>query len=223
MSAIMSALKCGRKRKRGFNNSSNVIEFDVDKFRIIISDTLALFPNSSVPNWSLKNEWVEFSKLYFSSSRPKLYYIRSSYHFFNKNRKSILRGLQQDNNKSRPENDTTMTTNIVTTLTSNDVIIDGITGVSQTDDRVADGSSSAIATKSDSILNFSDTMLDGITDVSQTDDKVGDGSDGTDGTYGSAMATKSDVILTSSDLILDVQHSDVRNQKVSEGNGDFIY
>ena len=54
-----------RRRKGEFNNNNNVVDFDVDKFRMLISETLALFPNSDVPKWSLTKEWVEFSKMYF--------------------------------------------------------------------------------------------------------------------------------------------------------------
>ena len=104
---------------------------------MLISDTLALFANSDVPAWSLTKEWVEFAKMYFSSSRPKEYYIRSSYQFFKKNRESIFTGLQQDKNKARPERYTVMATEFDTDLTSRDVIsVDIITEVNQVDDVV---------------------------------------------------------------------------------------
>ena len=133
----MSTLKRGRKRKGGFNNNNNAVEFEVDKFRTLISDTLALFPNSDVPKWSLTKEWVEFANMYFSSSPPKEYFARSSYQFFKKNRESIFTGLQQDKSKARPENYTVMATEFDTDLTSHDVIsADVTTEVNQVDDVV---------------------------------------------------------------------------------------
>ena len=80
---------------------------------------------------------MKFAKMYFSSSRPKQYYIRNSYQFFKKNRESIFTGLQQDKNKARPGNDTVMATEFDTDLTSRYVISDGvITDVNQVDDIV---------------------------------------------------------------------------------------
>ena len=93
-----------------------------------------MFTNSDVPKWSLTKEWVEFAKMYFSSSRPKEYYIRSSYQFFKNNRESVFPRLQQDKNKARPENYTVMATEFDTDLTSRDVIsADAITEVNQVD------------------------------------------------------------------------------------------
>ena len=123
----MSTLKRGRKRKGGFNNNNNAVDFDVDKFRMIISDTLALFPNSDVPKWLLTMEWVKFEKMYFSSSRPKEYYIRES----------VFPGLQQDKNKARPENYIVMATEFDIDLACRDVIsANVITEVNQVDDVV---------------------------------------------------------------------------------------
>ena len=115
--------------------SSNITKKICDKFRMLISDTLTLFPNSDVPKWSLTKEWVEFANIFFSSSRPREYYIRSSYQFFKNNRKSIFTGIQQDKNKAKPENSTVMATEFDTDLTSRDVIsADVITEVNQVDD-----------------------------------------------------------------------------------------
>ena len=70
----------GRKRKKGFNNEPN---FKLDQMKF--SETLAKFPNSNFSSWSIKNEWVEFSKIYFSSSRPKDKHARVCYNYFRSN------------------------------------------------------------------------------------------------------------------------------------------
>ena len=59
--------------------SSAGITFDLHKYCDSIRHALGLFPGIDVRKWSLKKEWVEFSKTFFVASRPKERYFRSSY------------------------------------------------------------------------------------------------------------------------------------------------
>ena len=86
----MFNLKRGRKAKGVFNSTNDPSDFDVDSFSDIIIQTSSLFPETKAREWSLKKEWVEFSKLLFSTTRPKEKYIRKAYDFFHRNEKQIL-------------------------------------------------------------------------------------------------------------------------------------
>ena len=60
----MSTLKRSRKLAGEFN--SNAVDFDVDKFSLLKSDTLVLFQNSNVPKWPLKKRMGGIRKNVFS-------------------------------------------------------------------------------------------------------------------------------------------------------------
>ena len=79
----MSHCKRGRKPKSAFSSSGDTIE--IERFYRIAFETLAFFPGTNITKWSLKKEWAEFSKLYFSSSRPKEKFIKNAYNFFKRN------------------------------------------------------------------------------------------------------------------------------------------
>ena len=66
----MSNLKRGRPQK-----STDKIVFNVGRF----AETLRRLSSEDFLKWALKNEWVTFSKLYFSCVYPKDRYIRGSY------------------------------------------------------------------------------------------------------------------------------------------------
>ena len=119
----MSTLKRGRKRKGCFNASSEVTNFKMEKFINHVADTSVLFPNSDVQRWSLKTEWREFTKLYFSSSRPKESCVRSSYDFFQKNRDHIIAGFQQGKDIPLFENGCAVTSKSNTALPSQEVYL----------------------------------------------------------------------------------------------------
>ena len=68
--------------KKGYGQPHGKISFDIENF----CDTLANFPGLDIKKWSIKKEWTDFSKLYFSSSRPKAKYIRGAYDYFEKNK-----------------------------------------------------------------------------------------------------------------------------------------
>lgn len=65
--------------------SSDIINFE--RF----CGELRNFPQfEKIEEWSLKSEWTEFSKQYFSSKRPTPKSIKAIYDFFRKNRKDVL-------------------------------------------------------------------------------------------------------------------------------------
>ena len=66
----MSNLKRGRPQK-----STDKIVFNVGSF----AETLRHCSGEEFSKWALKNEWVTFSKRYFSCAYPKDKYIRVSY------------------------------------------------------------------------------------------------------------------------------------------------
>ena len=59
----MSYLKDGRPKKR----FTDKITFDILRF----AETLARFSDEDFSKWSLKKEWVTFSKIYFSCKKNK--------------------------------------------------------------------------------------------------------------------------------------------------------
>ena len=84
----MSHCKRGRKPKSAFSSSGDTIE--IERFCRI-----AFFPGTNITKWSLKKEWAEFSKLYFSSSRPKEKIIKNAYNFFKRDETKILSLVQR--------------------------------------------------------------------------------------------------------------------------------
>ena len=89
----MSHCKRGRKPKSAFSSSGDTI--GIERFCRIAFETLAFFPGTNITKWSLKKEWAEFSKLYFSSSRPKEKFIKNAYNFFKRNETKILSLVQR--------------------------------------------------------------------------------------------------------------------------------
>ena len=91
----MSNLKRGRPQKATDN-----IVFDLGRF----AENLRRFSGEDVSKWSLKNEWVTFSKLYFSCAYPKDWHIRGSYDFFKRNSRELLL-LTKQKSQGNCEND----------------------------------------------------------------------------------------------------------------------
>ena len=54
------------------------------------------FPQEDIVQWSLKKEWIEFSKIYFSSVRPTKRYVKGAYDFFLRNEKAITSMLKRE-------------------------------------------------------------------------------------------------------------------------------
>ena len=86
---MSSVLKRGCKQRKTVGSSAG-ITFDLHKYCDSIRHTLGLCPGIDVRKWSLKKEWVEFSKTFFVASRPKARYIRSSYDYFKQNENIII-------------------------------------------------------------------------------------------------------------------------------------
>ena len=85
----MSNFGPGRGKKVFFTEKAS---FDMIKFTV----TLTKFPSGEdFTTWSLKKEWVAFSKTYFRIPRPKAKYIKGSYDFFRKNSKQLLLVVHQ--------------------------------------------------------------------------------------------------------------------------------
>ena len=94
----MFNLKRRRKAKGAINNSRNdQSAFDAVRFSDLIVQISSLFPENTITEWSRKKEWMEFSKLLFSTARPKEKYIRKAYDFFSE--KSTTNTFKYNSNK----------------------------------------------------------------------------------------------------------------------------
>ena len=92
---MSTSLKRGRKSNKGFKTKHSGINFEIRKFRDVLSETTHLFPNVPIARWSIKREWMEFSKKYFSTLRPKESFVRGSYDFFRANNKLLSDDVNQ--------------------------------------------------------------------------------------------------------------------------------
>ena len=77
----MSTLKQGRPKK----NLKILLDLQVQPFSNVLNEI-----GGDPSKWSLRNEWIAFSKLYFNTSYPRSKHAKASRDFFAKNKDELL-------------------------------------------------------------------------------------------------------------------------------------